>query len=289
MDQAPISPPRTSPTTRPISPVPPPVIQPQAPPERVSWDELGPELIRAWGYPRGEWQPEHFAIYGPTGSGKSYFEAVLLAARAQARGTHVVIVATKPADATVSALGWPILSKWPPNSWTKETAQVVFWAKAPTLDEAGMAVQRAAVDELLNALWKPQSNVIIAFDEIAYIEVDLGLSRRITRYYREGRALGISILASTQRPAQVSRYMHSESAWCVFFAGKDEDDRKRMAEVAGDKAYFLPVLRSLDRREREFLLVNNTTGQAYISSVTGDPLPVPKQSGEPRKQPDVSV
>lgn len=201
----------------------------------------------------------------------------------------MVIVATKPADETVEALGWPTVTKWPPNSWRHETAQVVYWAKAPTLDEAGMAQQRAAVDDLLNQLWKPRSNVIVAFDEIAYIETDLGLSRKITRYYREARALGISILASTQRPAQVSRYMHSESAWCAFFAGKDEDDRKRMAEVAGDRRYYMDVLRSLNRRDREFLLINNTTGEAYISSITGDPLPVPKRPTEPRRKPDQSV
>lgn len=237
-------------------------------PEYVEWTELAPQFIAAWGRPGGKIQPEHLEILGPTGSGKSFFEATILKMRAAARGTHIVVVATKPADETVSALGWPEVDSWPPNQWKKENRQVVFWAKAPTPDDRGIEAQRAAVNELLFKLWRPQSNVLIAFDEIAYIEQDLGLKTIITRYYRESRALGITIVASTQRPQNVSRYMHSESKWKIAFAPEDEDDAERMAQVMGNKKFYTQVLLNLDREKREFLMIHTVSRRAYISHVT---------------------
>jgi hypothetical protein len=228
--------------------------------------------------------PEHMEILGPTGSGKSFFEATVLKLRAARWGSHIVVIATKPADDTVAALGWPVVTKWPPNEWKKENAQVVYWAKAPTPDERGTEQQRQAVNELLHRLWRPQSNIVVAFDEIAYVEQDLGLRGMVTRYYREARALGITIVASTQRPANVSRYMHSESKWKVFFAPEDEDDAERMAQVAGNKKFYTQILMSLDRAQQQFLMIHTTSRQTYISRVDDTQIHVATRQTEPNKK-----
>jgi hypothetical protein len=235
------------------------------PPERVPWEQLGPHFMEAWGYPRGKRMPEHLEILGQTGSGKSFFERTILVERARVRGSHIVVIATKPADATLAGIGWPIITKWPPGYGQN---QVIFWAKAKGLDRAGLAEQRARVANLLNRLWVPESNRVVAFDEIAYVDGDLGLRSHLVRYYRESRALGITIVASTQRPQGVPRYMHSESGWSVFFAPKDEDDAERMAQVAGSKRIYVPILMELDRSKFEFLMVRNLTGERYISAIT---------------------
>jgi hypothetical protein len=243
-------------------------------PERVPWEVLGPEFLRAWGYPRGVWEPEHLEILGPTGSGKSYFERTILTERARLRGSHVVILATKPADRTLSEMGWPVVTTWPPRKrWgeRRSMAQVIYWAKAPSLDDEGQARQKAAVKHLLDELWRPDANTILVFDEIAYVEQDLGLSTPVRRYYREARAMGITLVATTQRPQGVSRYVHSESVWSVFFTPKDEEDCERMAQVAGDKNYYRTVLPTLDRTKREFLLVHNLTNERYISHIPKGP------------------
>lgn len=262
-------------------------------PERVSWEDLEPDFMAAWGFPGGRWQPEHLSIQGPTGSGKSYFEKVILTERARLRGSHIVIVATKPADKTLTSLGWPIVTTWPPNQGWKDnrkTAQVIFWAKAQGIGKEGRKQQARAVEELLAKLWKPDSNIIVAFDEIAYVQHELGLRTTIETYYREARALGITIVASTQRPQGVTRYMHSESTWSVYFAPKDEDDAERMAQTAGNKLYYRRVLADLQRDQHEFLMVHNLTNEAVISSI-------PAQRGgtdtrptaEPRDKVDRSV
>lgn len=232
--------------------------------ERVDWAELGPHFLAAWGYPRGKRMPEHLEILGQTGSGKSYFERSILTERARARGSHIVVIATKPADDTLTAAGWPVITDWPPPYGKN---QVIFWAKAKGLGVQGRAEQRRKIAELMERLWVPKSNRIIVFDEIAYIDSDLGLRIPLTRYYREGRALGITIVATTQRPQGVPRYMHSESAWSIFFAPKDEDDAERMAQVAGSKRGYMPILMELDRTKYEFLMVRNLTGERYISSI----------------------
>lgn len=245
--------------------------------ERVPWSILGPEFIRAWGYPRGERMPEQLEILGQNGSGKSYFERTVLQQRAAARGSHIVIVATKPADKTLAGMGWPIIDSWPPPYGQN---QVIYWAKGKGIDNQAQAQQRAKVLDLLNKLWVPNSNIIIAFDEVAYLNDELRLRPQLTRYYREARALGITIVSSTQRPQGVPRYMHSEAGWSVFFAPKDEEDAERMAQVAGAKRIYTPILLTLNRPNYEFLIVHNLTGEKFISWIDGKPsVGAPKIGG----------
>lgn len=239
-------------------------------PERLAWEELGPDFFEAWGYPHGKWMPEHLSIYGPTGSGKSVFETTVLKERARLRGAHVVVIATKPADKTVAALGWPVVNHWPPNQGWQDRDKfrcVIFWAKANGLTKDARDRQALMVEDLLSQLWVQDSNTIVAFDEVSYIENQLGLKTHVETYWREARTMGITVVASTQRPANVSRYMHSEASWSVYFAPKDEDDAERMAQVAGDKNYYLRVFRELRREDHEFLLVHNVTNEAVISSI----------------------
>jgi hypothetical protein len=247
-------------------------------PDREPWELVGPEFFAAWGYPRGEFQPEHLAIYGQTGRGKSYFEKYVLTERARLRGSAVIVIATKPADKTLVSTGWPIITSWPPpTGWTRKRQdydQVIFWAKAKGLGKDGQAQQRLQIEDLLEQLWVPDSNRIVVFDEIAYVEKELGLATHTARYFREGRGLGITVVATTQRPAGVSRYMHSETAWSVFFAPKDEEDAERMAQVAGNKTYYMRVLSELNASKFEFLLVHNLTGESVITSLPKKPFPI---------------
>lgn len=231
--------------------------------ERVSWAELGPEFLSTWGMPKGKFMPEHLAILGPTGSGKSFFMTHILKERAEMRGSHVVILATKPADATLTNLKWPIISKWPPKY---DQSQVIFWPKAGRLNES-LDKQRDSVLTMLDELWHANSNIIVAFDEIAYLESDLKIKTPLTRYWREARALGITIVASTQRPRFVSRYMWSESSWTVAFRPKDEEDAEQVATVLGNRKFFKDFLMD-ELQPKEFVVINRDSRTAYISKIS---------------------
>lgn len=236
-------------------------------PARVPWEELAPDFLAAWGRPNGQWQPEHMEILGPTGSGKSFFEKWVLVERVKLRNSAVVILLTKPADKTLATLDWPVVSKWPPSEWNDKNRTVIFHAKSHGLGKAARQRQAEQVEQLLDGLWHPDANVVLAVDEIAYVEQELGLRTHMTTFFREGRTLGITVVASTQRPAGVSRAVHSETAWVVCFAPKDEDDAERMAQILGEKKHYREVLLDLDREKREFVLVHNLTREAYISHI----------------------
>jgi hypothetical protein len=233
---------------------------------RVPWSQLGPSFMRQWGYPtragKRRRQPEHVEILGQNGSGKSFWVRLMLQQRAALRGSHIAVVATKPDDDTLTGFGWPIIDHWPPDYGKN---QVIFWVKSKGISKAGRAEQRAKILEFLEKNWKPRANIIIYFDEVAYVCRDLNLNLEVEKYFREGRALGITVVATTQRPQGVTRYMHSESSWTVCFAPKDDEDCERMAQVLGGKRTYMPILWQLNRQNFEFLIVHNLTGEMAIS------------------------
>lgn len=244
---------------------------------RVDWADLGPAFIKAWGRPNGRHEPEHLTVYGKSGGGKSYFVAYVLQMRAAARGSHIVVIATKKADRTLTAMRWPIIDEWPPDYGHN---QVIYWAKARGISAEGMAPQQKKVRDLLNKLWVKDSNIIVYVDELPYVETDLKLKREIAVFYREGRANGITMVASMQRPSGVNRFAHSESGWTVAFPPKDADDRDRVAEVLGNRVRFREVLDGLDRTKHEFLIRHDLTGESYISH-----LPARRMTKRPEVSP----
>lgn len=251
----------------------------QAPPslaelgiEYADWEtELEPAFIRLWGNRDNTHEPEALTVYGKSGTGKSTFMGTVVDKRAQLRGAHVVYVATKPTDRTIQRFGWKIISDWPPGY--NET-KVVYWARAKNLSREERAKQRAKVRKLMDGLWTPNANIIVVWDELVYIEQALGLKLEIETFYREGRALGITNVASMQRPSGVNRLAHSESGWSAAFPPKDQDDRDRVAEVLGDRARFRIALEHLDRSRREFILRDDRTGETYVTH-----LPDPRRAG----------
>lgn len=238
------------------------------PPERVPWRILGSEFIKRWGRPHGKNQAEHLEILGPNGSGKTYFQAHVLMARARARGSHIVVLSTKPEDDTLDDLKYPdgkpwvTITRWPPP-YGKD--QVIYAARAKGLSPAVRRQQKESIASLLEEVWAPGSNRILVFDEIGYLQQELGFATHINTMYREARALGLTLVSNTQRPVGTSRYMHSESKWKVAFRPFDLRDAETVAEIFGDKRYWIPILMELNQIRYEFVIQYAPTGEAYIS------------------------
>jgi hypothetical protein len=234
--------------------------------ERVPWRELEPWILRSWGWPDGRWSAEHMAILGPTGSGKSHFATTLIHKRVARSGAHAVIVVTKRDDDTLRAMqrkGWNVIRSWPPSYGQ---SHVLFWPPSGKPSE-GTGKQRAAIGRMMDELFKPESNIIVLWDEIAYVEHELRLQNRMVHWWREARTLGLTQVGMTQRPRFVSRYMHSEPSWSVGFGFTDEDDANRVAEIMGNRKEYKPILLSLERYE--FLLVQRRERRAFISKMPG--------------------
>lgn len=251
-------------------------------PERIPWSVIGPDFTTVWGRADpADPQPEDLEIVGPKGSGKTHLEAKVLQDRSIARDTPAVLVMTKPDDGTITKLGWPVVDDW---RGVTENRQVIYWPRTGLIGRPRRAYHERKVGDLLDRLWQPQANTIIAFDEVGYIEsLSTDLRATLQMYWREARSQGITLLAMKQRPQGALRDMHSESMWTASFKPKDRPDLERFAELFGSKRDWMPVFDSLDMMSHEFILRHSKTGQAVISWVD-EPL-APAQRARRRRPP----
>jgi hypothetical protein len=250
--------------------------------DQVPWSELGPYFIETWGHDdQGRMKAESIEIAGQTGSGKSYAEGTILQQRAARWDTAEIVVLTKESDDSIPLLGWPVAST---IAEMRKYRQSVYWPQTSATGDARETCHEQRIYELLSALWVKDSNVVIAFDEIGYIESLRGprnnpqrLKKMIRMYWREARSHNISMIAMKQRPVGVARDQHSESKWKLVFPPAHYADMETFAELLGPQRAWTPVLESLDQEQRQFVIKHSTSGEAYISWIDQELKPLPEQ------------
>lgn len=223
-------------------------------------------------FARAQRQGEHVAIVGQTGSGKTVLGlelAKIVGNRRTARGrpASVVILASKPRDDRLRALGWPVIRSWPP-SYGQEHA--IVWPKARTPSTA-MRDLRRVFGPLLDTIYHEGGQTVV-IDEAADFEDALpngmGLAGTLTRYWRTGRSLKLTLIAGTQRPRRVSVSMWTEPSWVFAFHIDDRDDLKRVADLSGSREDVLELVPRLGGFE--FLCVRRQRAgmrHLYVSRV----------------------
>lgn len=254
------------------------------PPPRVPWSELGPEFIAVWGRPGGRFEPEHVEITGKSGSGKTYLVIDILQQRAALRGSAEIFVATKKADATFARLGWPVIEDVRDLG---KYQQAIFWPAAPHLvGEEREAYHERKIYELLVTLYRPDANVVLAFDEKQYLQ-DLSkrLNKMLRQILREGRSHGVTDVSMDQRPVGMTRHQHSETTWKFVFPPADAADADRFAQLLGRPRDWVPVFDTLDQEAHEFVVKNVVTGDAYISWIDYDVRPIAAQAHQADRAP----
>ena len=248
--------------------------------EKVPWSELGPEFATIWGRadPKDP-QPEHMEIIGMNGSGKTYFLMKILQERMIVRNSRIILVVTKQSDKVFMKLGWPIVRDF---KKLNRYRQCIYWPTTELLGSERRAFHEKLMYEFLSRHWVEDAWLVVAFDEIAYVE---SLSPRVkdlvAMYWREGRSMGITVVAMKQRPQGVQRDMSSETWWTVAFVPKDQADAERFAELFGERREWLPVFKDMDPDNHEFLIKHTRTREAFISWVDEPLEPIP-----PRDQND---
>ena len=244
-------------------------------PERVPWSELGPDFIANWSPPAGG-NREHLEIVGPSGSGKTHLLLTMLQDHYRSEegyraandrkhiGTGAILAITKQDDDIFRKLGWPVVH----NADEIRDTNVVFWPRTKKTGTARREYHEARVRPLLERLWQPKANTVVAFDEIGYVESLSGEMRALIQmYWREARSMGIQVVGMKQRPQGALRDMHSETFWTAVFRPKDRSDAERFAELLGHRRDWVPVLDSLDLDAHEFVLRHSRSDEAYISWV----------------------
>jgi hypothetical protein len=244
--------------------------------DRVPWSELAQEFAETWGRadPKDP-QPEHVEVIG-----------------INVRHTPCVFLQSKPADATVEALGWPIIADGDVRRALKERWSV-YWPLTNATGRDRKLYQANLFRDLLNALWHKDANTIVVFDDFGYIQELFtsdgeALAPIVQMYLREGRSSGITDLLVKQRPQGSRREMHSETQWTVAFKPKDEDDMERWAQLFGNKKAFTPIIKSMDDEKHEFLIKHFKSGATFISWVDTPLRPIqrPKQDAKVRPLPN---
>jgi hypothetical protein len=230
----------------------------------VSWSEFEPEFQAAW-RPNVKGKAQHVTLVGPNGQGKSELALRLIRRRAELRGSHVVVFATKPRDRALSKLGrqpgWSIIRKWPP-SYGQE--RVIFWP--PFGDVRSVTSRhREIMNETLADVFH-EGNRVIYFDEAYYMAQDLECEPIMRKMWQMGRSQNLIVVAGTQRPVAVPRPMFSECAWFFAFRTSDEDELRRVGELGGSDT---KVLRSIMRtlRPHEFVACQTRTGNVVRSKL----------------------
>lgn len=257
--------------------------------EKIPWSALAQEFAETWGRANpDDPQPEHMEDVGPTGSGKTLFVCKIVQERMIVRKTAVVIIATKPADDTVLRLGWPVIADGDVRKVAKER-WCIFWPQTNAIGRARKIYQADKIRDLLNALWHPDSNIVVVFDDFGYTQELVTsdgepLAPIVQMFLREGRSCGITCVLIKQRPIGARREMHSETQWTVAFVPKDEDDLERYAEIFGNRKVYIPIFQQMNPDNHEFLIKHFRSNSLYISWIDTPlrPLKRPDRKDKPR-------
>jgi len=231
----------------------------------VEWPRFAVAFQTAWAENQ-KGKAQHVTLVGPNGQGKSMLALEIIRERARLRGSHCVVIATKPRDRTLSSLGrkpgWSIVRKWPP-SYGQE--RVIFW---PPFGDVRTVTGRhqEIMNETLADIFH-EGNRVVYFDEAYYMAQDLDCEPIMRKMWQMGRSQNLVVVAGTQRPVAVPRPMFSECSWFFAFRTTDEDELRRVSEIGGaDTRTLREIMRTL--RPHEFVACQTRTGRMVRSKMT---------------------
>lgn len=190
------------------------------------------------------------AIIGKSRSGKSTFtrEIALMRTRVCMFGTKMI---DEPLYGPLKEQGYVMRDTWDPEE--TEPERVIFRPPLADPSPASIEKQREAFRVALMRVWQV-GGWTLWFDEIRYLSETLKLSNELNLLWLQGGSAGTTILGLTQRPVSVPINMFEQSRFLTTFRITGRDDRKTMADYAGDNApYVFEIAGLLEPRELLFV------------------------------------
>lgn len=198
-------------------------------------------------------------IIGPTGAGKTTLALALAPIR-----DYSIIVATKPRDATLRRWardsGYEIIRDWPPRLGQ---SKVILWPRIDRPQDVGR--QGAEIARALEGIYTAGGWSVV-IDEVRYVGETLRCWDLLQLLWLQGRSLGVSVVACTQRPRWIPLEAYDQASHLFLFRDPDPQNSYRMIEMTGiASAELRECLASLGRHD--MLYVDLRRGEACISRV----------------------
>lgn len=219
-------------------------------------------FLQDWAWEQGD----HVTLVGRTKSGKTTLARQLLFHR-----HYVVVLATKVKDSSLytplQRHGFKVVTDFPAvdPSIDPTDAKVIF--KPPLDSPTGQArmEQAEAFQEALIEIFRDGGWCVYS-DEVRYLSKDLGLATELETLMLQGRSLGVSMVAATQRPVSIPLVFFTQATHLFLYRTSELQDVKRAAEFTGDLQemvrYVLPRLPM-----HEVLYIDTATGQTARTKV----------------------
>lgn len=223
--------------------------------ETVDWDTF---LSSRFTWRQGE----HVTVIGPTGAGKTTLVLALLPLR-----DYVMFFGTKPKDRTLDKLvrdkDWRLVRTVDriPKVINKRNGRIVFWPKFTTPDD--VPVQAWQIGQAMREAFVSGGWTLVV-DELWYTDHQLGLKPMIEQLWTQGRSIGLSLVAGTQRPAHVSLLAYDQATHVFFWRDNDERNLKRISGMNGLNAQLIRATVST-LAPHHVLYINTRTGYMAVT------------------------
>ena len=197
---------------------------------------------------------EHVGLIGPTGQGKT----TLLQSLLEWRG-YVSVFATKPRDSSMDSLinneGYVKLERWHSLD-PREFPKRVIWPNAQRMDST--TLQRDVFRDAMAKIYI-EGGWTLAIDETYFVSEQLGLKSEIRQYLTQARALDISLVSATQRPAWVPRELYTSCTHLFFWRVNERTDLDSISGIGTlDSRLIREVVSTLEMFQ--CLYINTRTG-----------------------------
>jgi energy-coupling factor transporter ATP-binding protein EcfA2 len=217
------------------------------------WAQFYKQFASRWA------QGEHVFINGQTGSGKTELLLRIMELR-----TYSTIMVTKPRDPIFKspfAKGYKRMTKFAPTASTK---RILLSAPSGDSTTAQVGNQQEVFKHALDNMYAA-GGWAIGVDETLWISNRLRLGSLVGDASFMGRALGISVVAATQRPAHIPVIIPQSATHAFLGKTGRKGDLKTLAELGGDPRETERAIASL-RDQHDFVYVD-TQGKMPLQIV----------------------
>jgi hypothetical protein len=173
-------------------------------------------------------------LSGHTGSGKTFLAGHMLE-RIVPRRVPVVVIDPKHDFYGTPGQGWEIKDDLPRNWESRTRRQRPLHMRLIIRPEFTQDFRKnARVNEIYRRIFE-RKGALVYLDDAQRLTAQHMSSAEMAMLVQMGRSRGVSVWASTLRPAGIPRYFLSESDHIFCFRLRDQEDRDRVASVIGPR------------------------------------------------------